>query len=188
MEQNELLAHACRHLGSLGLDYLVTGSVATTVYGEPRFTNDIDVAIDLPLERVDEFCAGFPESDFYLSKPAVVAAIRQQRQFNVLHPTSGLKIDFMILTDSPFDLSRRQRARSLRVIAQVPTLFASPEDVILKKLTFYQLGGSDKHLRDISGVLRLQGPALDRDYIQDWAAQLGVSHIWQLVLDRVADA
>ena len=163
MEQDELLAYACRHLGALGLSYLVTGSVASTVYGEPRFTNDIDVAIDLPLDRVDEFCAGFPESDFYLSQPAVV-------------------------TDSPFDRSRLQRVRTLSVVPQVATCFASPEDVILKKLAFYQQGGSDKHLRDIAGVLRLQGPALDRDYIQGWAARLGVGHIWQQVLDRVADA
>ena len=182
MEPSDLLAHACRVLESLGVAYLVTGSTATIAYGEPRFTNDIDIVLDLPLDRVADFCAGFPAPDFYVSPAAVAEAVRSQRQFNVVHPRAGLKIDFILLTDTPFDVSRRRRMRPLAVLPERTVCFASPEDVILKKLTYYQLGGSDKHLRDIAGVLRIQGAAIDRHYIQHWAERLGVGAEWIKVL------
>ena len=57
--------------------------------------------------------------------------------------------------------------------------------MIIKKMEYYRLGESDKHLRDIAGVLRVSGPAIDRAYIEDWAARLGLSDIWQRVLARV---
>jgi hypothetical protein len=116
MEHADLLGHACEVLDRLRLTYLVTGSTATIAYGEPRFTNDIDIVVDLPLDRVADFCAGFPADDFYLSLTAVADAVRSRHQFNVLHPASGLKIDFIVLTDSEFDRSRRQRGRNLAVL------------------------------------------------------------------------
>lgn len=184
MEQPDLLRHACEVCDRLGLSYFVTGSTATIAYGEPRFTNDIDIVIDLPTDRVADFCAGFPEADFYLSLDAVTQAVATRHQFNVLHPGSGLKIDFIVMTESEFDQSRRSRRRELAVLPDQSVPFASPEDVILKKLTYYWEGGSEKHLRDIAGVLRVQGEALDRAYIEAWAAKLGVSELWQQVVQR----
>src|SRR5262245_33639324 len=134
MQPDDLLRHAAELLDRLGLTYLVTGSTATITYGEPRFTNDIDIVLDLPADRVDEFCAGFPPPDFYLSREAVADAVRTGFQFNVLHPSSGLKIDFVLLSGSSFDISRRSRGRRLPVLADRAVPFASPEDVILKKL------------------------------------------------------
>jgi hypothetical protein len=99
----DLLRHTANHLDQLGLDYLVTGSVATIAYGEPRFTNDIDIVIDLPPERVADFCAGFEGGEFYINPTAVAEAARTKRHFNVIHPGAGFKIDFMLLTDSDFD-------------------------------------------------------------------------------------
>ena len=136
---------------SAPLTYLVPGSTATIAYGEPRFTNDIDIVIDLPLAKVGEFCSGFPAGDFYLSPQAVADAVRSKRQFNVLHPASGLKIDFILLTDSAFDESRRQRRRFLAVLADRTVSFAAPEDVILKKMAYYLEGSfrkaSPRHCR-----------------------------------------
>ena len=184
MEPADLLRHACAVCDRLKVTYLVTGSTATIAYGEPRFTNDIDIVVDLPLDCVAEFCAGFPGDEFYISLSAVAEAVRQRQQFNVLHPASGLKIDFIVLTESEFDQSRRQRARQLAVLPDRLVSFASPEDVILKKMVYFQEGASDKHLRDIAGVLRIQGEALDRRYIETWALKFGVTSIWQMLLDR----
>lgn len=165
----------------LQVAYLVTGSTATIAYGEPRFTNDIDIVVDLPADRVIDFCAGFPAEAFYVNPTAVAEAVRRQHQFNVLHPESGLKIDFIVLTDSEFDRSRRRRVRQLAVLPERTVSFASPEDVVIKKMLYYQEGGSEKHLRDIAGVLRVQGDALDHDYIRTWAGKLGLSGIWQTI-------
>lgn len=79
--------------------YLVVGSTATIAYGEPRFTNDIDVAINLSLKQVDQFCDHFPAPEFYLSRDAVQNAVLRGLQFNLIHPASGLNVDFMILTE-----------------------------------------------------------------------------------------
>lgn len=140
--------------------------------------------IDLPPAKIPEFIQGFPTEEFYISKPMIEQAVQQNSQFNVIHPASGLKIDFIVSSDSLFDESRRVRRRELSVLDDRSVWFAAPEDVILKKLVYYQEGGSDKHLRDIAGVLRIQGSSLDRDYIQHWTKRFGVNDIWQEIVAK----
>lgn len=106
----------------------------------------------------------------------------------MIHPASGLKVDFILLRDTAFDKSRMRRGVRLRPGPDYEATFASPEDVILKKLEYYRGGESDKHLRDITGVLKVRGDRLDRAYIASWAARLGVDDIWQAVLERVENA
>lgn len=181
MKPVELLACLADALERLGLSYLITGSMATITYGEPRFTNDIDVVVELPEPRVAEFCAAFPADAFYVSQIVAIEAARTGHQFNVIHPGSGLKIDVIIAGPSEFDRCRMQRGRRLEVLPGRAVTFASPEDVIVKKMAYYQEGGSDKHLRDIAGVMRIQGDALDRAYIEQWASKLGLSPTWNIV-------
>lgn len=186
MEPEQLLKKVRDVCQQLDLTYLIVGSTATIAYGEPRFTNDIDVALALPARKVVAFCECFPASDYYLSEMAVAEAVEQQSQFNLIHPTSGLKVDFIVLTDSEFDQSRLRRKRDLPVFEEGSACFASPEDVILKKMVYHREGGSDKHLRDIAGVLRIQGDRLEREYIGTWADKLGVGDIWRAVLAKEA--
>ncbi|HYO12978.1 MAG TPA: hypothetical protein VE685_07285 [Thermoanaerobaculia bacterium] len=185
MEQSELLQHIAGILNRMGLRYFVTGSVATIFFGEPRFTNDIDIVVDLPADRIKEFCVAFPESDFYVSEESVRRAVRQCSQFNIIHSAGGLKVDVMIPAATPFNASRFARVRTVRHSPGHEAPFASPEDVILKKLEYYREGGSEKHLRDIAGVLKVSGPQIDRNYISDWADRLGLADEWQEVLRRV---
>jgi hypothetical protein len=149
-------------LDELGIGYLVTRSMATIAYGEPRFTNDIDVVISLCLADVLRFCEAFPAPEFYISQDAVSDAIRQRRQFNIIHPASGLKIDCIIPKDNDFERSRQQRGVRLPVAEGIEVMFASAEDVIIRKMQYFHEGGSDKHLRDITGVLKIQGDRIDR--------------------------
>lgn len=185
MTQDELLRHLAGVLEALGVRYFVTGSIATIYYGEPRFTNDIDVVVDLPERRIAEFCAGFPAEEFYLSEEALRRAVRRHGTVNILHPASGLKLDIMIPEASLFNERRFQRMRRLRPAEDIEVSFASAEDVILKKMEFYREGGSEKHLRDIAGILRIQGNSLDTDYIDGWADQLGLETIWRTIRGRV---
>ena len=169
----------------LDLRYLVTGSLATVFYGEPRFTNDIDIAVQLPASAVDELCAAFPSPEFYVSPESARRAVTHKSQFNVIHPASGLKLDLIVLADNAFNRSRLARARTVHPAADYTACFSSPEDVILMKLDFHRRGGSDKHLRDIASVLRVSGDQVDRAYVDSWADRLGLSETWQALLARI---
>jgi hypothetical protein len=188
MEPDELLRYVADRCDRLRLTYLVTGSTATIAYGEPRLTNDIDIVIQLPAQNVDAFCDAFPCEEFYLNRETVRTAMQKGAQFNLIHPASGLKVDFIALTPTAFNRSRITRRRQLPVLVDRSVSFASPEDVILMKLLYYREGGSEKHLRDIAGVLRVQAARIDRNYIALWAERLGVTEIWQMILDRDLEA
>lgn len=187
MEADALLGVVIEVCDRLGLTYLVTGSTASIAYGEPRFTNDIDIVIDLRTNQVDAFCDAFPNDEFYLNRETVRASVRDAFQFNLIHPASGLKIDFIILTSSEYDRSRVARRRLLPALADREVCFASPEDVIIKKMIYYREGESPKHLRDIGGIIRVQAAQLDRDYIAEWAKRLGVDDIWLRIVEQESD-
>jgi hypothetical protein len=187
MEQSDLLRLVVSVLERLGLRYFVTGSTVTIFYGEPRFTNDIDVVVDLPLDAVAEFCSQFPEDEFYVSVDAARDAVGRHSMFNLIHPRSGLKVDVIIPAPSEFNRSRFARARRVRAGEDWDASFSSPEDAILKKMEFHREGGSDKHLRDIAGVLRTSGNEVDTAYIDRWADTLGLTDVWRAILERLRE-
>jgi hypothetical protein len=89
MEQAEQLHFVVEALERIGLRYFVTGSMATIFFGEPRFTNDIDIVVDLPADKIAQLCAAFPSPDFYLREETVRRAVSRHGQLNVIHPSSG---------------------------------------------------------------------------------------------------
>lgn len=184
MEQLDLLRLVITRIERLGLAYFVTGSMVTVYFGEPRFTNDIDIVLTLPAERAGDLCRAFPMPDFYVSEDAVRQAIEHRTQFNMIHPVSGLKVDVMIPEDTAFNRSRFARARRVQPEAGYDASFSSPEDVILKKMEYYRDGGSEKHLRDITGMLRIQGTVMDRSYIDEWSLKLKLEAVWEAVQAR----
>lgn len=181
MEPSDLVAAAAAILDRLGIEYLVTGSMASIVYGEPRFTNDVDIAIRATPDQAAKLAKAFPEPDFYASPDAARTAAAQHSQFNVIHPASGLKIDFMIPEDDDFNRSRFTRGRSVPVTSDSTAIYASPEDVIIRKLQYFKLGGSDKHLRDIRGIIKTSRSRIDLGYITAWASREGVTEIWNQI-------
>lgn len=181
IQPDELLRSVVGILEQLELRYFVTGSVAAIYYGEPRFTNDIDVVVDLPEQHIPEFLASFPPSEFYVSEEALRRAVRRQGTCNVIHVPSSLKIDVMVAADTHYNRNRFERARRVKPAEELEAFFASAEDVILKKMDFFREGGSEKHLRDITGILMVSGDQLDHDYIEDWADQMGLETIWRTI-------
>ena len=93
----------------------------------------------------------------------------------------------MINRNSPHDISRFARRKKIRPAKEYEAYFAAPEDVILKKMEYYKQGGSEKHLRDITGMLRISGDEIDRQYISGWADSLGVSEIWEAIIRRLEE-
>jgi hypothetical protein len=128
----ELLKKIVDVFEDLQIPYLVTGAVASIAYGEPRLTNDIDIVADLKEEHVDGLVRAFPPDDFYLDEEMVRQAIRDHGQFNIIHPSSGLKVDVMIKKKTPHDKSRFERIRRIYPMETYQANFAAPEDVIIK--------------------------------------------------------
>lgn len=181
----ELMQKAANCFDRLGVSYRIVGSMASMAYSEPRFTNDIDFLVDLKPENVPALDAEFPDPDFYLSTSSAFEAIRQRRQFNILHIPSGLKIDVIQRKDTEFGQLDITHGRRLTNEGFYDAWFGSPENVILMKLRYFQDGGSEKHLRDIASVLLVQDQAIDRTYITEWAEKLGVLAEWEIVRERV---
>jgi len=183
--QGELLAYAIGALDRAGIRYMVVGSFTSGAYGEPRLTNDIDIVIDVTPDAIDSIVAAFGPADFYVSREAAHAALHQGGQFNVLHPESGNKIDFMIARTDSWGREQLRRRRRIALLPDVEAYAACPEDVIIGKLIYYKEGGSEKHLRDIAGILRTGSFAIDYEYISRWSQDLGLSEPWNAVLIRM---
>ncbi len=165
--------------------YLVTGALASIAYGEPRLTNDIDIVAEIKESHIKSLIELFPFDEFYISEGMIREAIAQPGQFNIIHPASGMKVDVMIRKDTPFDRSRFQRIRRLSPSESYQADFAAPEDVIIKKMEYYHEGKSEKHLRDITGIMKISGDELDLGYISRWAGELGVQEIWEQIKKRL---
>ncbi len=188
MEPSELLERLVIVAERLRIPYLTVGSMATISFGDPRLTNDVDVVIDLRQNQIEQFCASFPAPEFYLSKSAVESAVIRKRQFNIIHPSSGLKIDCILPTGTAFDVSQLKRGVRQTILENRTAIFSSPEDVIIKKMEYFREGGSEKHLRDITGVLKLQGDKIDRAYILSWAERLELTPIWEMIETRLKES
>ena len=184
MGQSELLAYLCSHLEKLGLRYLITGSQATIAFGEPRFTNDIDVVVKLDATSLDTFCDGFPAEEFYLNRETAHQAVVECGMFNIIHPRSGLKIDVIIPQSVPYDELRMSRGVRIALPDGSLATFTSPEDIVVKKMEWHSLGGGERHLRDIQGILRVRGDELDREYISHHAENLGLQSVWREILSK----
>ena len=184
MEQPDILRYAVNALERLEIPYLIVGSFASSIWGEPRLTMDIDIVIDLRSDQIVSLCEAFPAPEFYVSEAAAREAVARRRQFNVLHPSSANKIDFMIPRDEAWSRLQLTRGRLRRYDGDIDLQVCSPEDVIIAKMRFYKEGQSPKHLRDIAGVLDLQGESLDREYIAKWAQTMKLQEVWQSILDQ----
>lgn len=164
MEQIELIRYVVQALDALAIPYALVGSWGSGVYGEPRFTRDFDMAL------VPQFCAAFPDGEFYLSEAAVRDAVRTRFQFNLIHPDSGNKIDFMLTRPESWNRGqlRRRRRIELRPGQDAFDVYvAAPEDVILGKLWYFAEGRGDRYLRDIAGILRVTGNGVHRAGVEE---------------------
>jgi len=183
VEQPEFVAYVLDALEELHAEYLVVGSFASIAYGEPRYTNDIDVVIRLDASMVDALCEKFPNPDWYVNAQTVRDAVARRKMFNVIHTLSANKVDFMIAKDSEWSTLQFNRRQLVGFLDDRAGYAAHPEDIILGKLQFYKQGQSEKHLRDIAGMLAVSGELIDVDRVTEWAEKLKVAAEWKLILD-----
>jgi hypothetical protein len=179
MSQPELLKKVITVLETIDIDYMMTGSIVSSLQGEPRSTHDIDCVIALGKPVVDTFVKAFAKSKFYLDRDAIIDAIERQGSFNMLDTKEGDKVDFWLLTDDEFDKSRFSR-RYVENVLGITMYVSSPEDTILMKLKWALLsGGSEKQFIDALRVYEVQCENLDGEYIESWVQNLALQSLWQ---------
>lgn len=177
----ELIDTFIRPIYRHGIRYIITGSVASMVYGEPRLTNDVDVVLDMKPGDIATLIKAFPEKDFYLPPVEVIETelLRGSRgHFNIICQQSMLKADVYLIGSDPLQLWGMQNARTLDIEGQ-PVSFAAPEYVIIRKLQFYREGNSQKHLRDIASMLTESAAEIDFGSIQHRVRELALEPQWQ---------
>lgn len=148
MDQLDLLRLVVGTLERLEITYAIVGSFASGAWGEPRMTNDIDILVELDVFDVRNLCRSFDSTEFYVSVAAAEEAVERTSQFNLLHPASGNKVDFMIAGTSDWTRAQLDRSVIAPLLPDCRMRVARPEDVILGKLIYYREGGSEKHVRD----------------------------------------
>jgi len=168
----DALAAVVSVLDAAQVPHMVSGSVASARHGETRATQDIDIVIDPTPEQIDRICDGFRALGWYVGDGR--AALDHRSQFNVIDTETGWKIDLVIRRDRPF--SREEFGRRVSAtIGGVDTWIVTVEDSILSKLEWAVAGGSERQLSDVRSMLAQQGETLDRDYLERWADELGVT-------------
>lgn len=167
-----------------GLEYALTGSLASIAWGKPRATYDADVLVDLKPADLDRLAAGFPEPDWYLDRLMMKEALATGGEFKAIHGATGTKVDFRVKTDRAADVNRLLRRRRATV-AGVEAWVLSPEDTILAKLEWLKAAPSERQESDIAGIIAVQGEKLDMDYLRDWAERLGVRQLLAQAMDDI---
>ncbi len=177
-EPLQVVARIARTFDDLSIRYAVGGSLASSIHGLPRATQDVDILAEIAVRHV-EALANALGNDFYVDVAMIRDAIERRASFNVVEFATMFKAD--IFLPSHDDWSREELSRAKSVEFSLPDgkaviRFASPEDTLLHKLLWFRLGNevSDRQWSDIDGVLKVQGASLDIDYLETWAPSLNV--------------
>jgi hypothetical protein len=183
MPEPDLSLLFIRPLNQSGIRYMVGGSVAAILYGEPRLTHDIDFVTFLRFDDIARLRDTFPSSEFYVPPADVIAAEIAREptgSFNVIHADSGFKADFYTTGRDELQAWGFRHVRRMQFRGE-PIVVAPPEYVIVRKLEYFREGGSEKHLRDIRAMLAVSGELVDRTALNDWIQRRGVAKEWERV-------
>ncbi len=147
----------------LGIPYLIAGSLASTLYGLVRTTQDSDIVVEMRLEHLKAFVSDL-QDEFYIDEEMIAESIQRNSSFNIIHRETMFKVDVFIPRPRPFLQAQLERAQrqTFSLETEMSAKFASPEDTILSKLEWYRMGGevSDRQWRDIIGVLKTRAAEL----------------------------
>ncbi len=176
-------------LEKLGIPYFIGGSLASTLYGMLRTTQDSDVIAEMRSEHIQPFLTAL-QNEFFIDEEMIADAVHRNSSFNIIHRETMFKVDVFIPRPRPFQKSQLARAQrqTFDLEPRISANFASAEDTILSKLEWYRRGGeiSERQWRDILGVLKTREGGLDLDYLQKWANKLKVNDLLERALKESA--
>ncbi len=161
-------------LEQINVRYALVGSLASSLQGEPRSTNDIDFVSVLSVEQIASFAAALGE-EFDIDEVALADSIRAGGSWNIYFLPLMTKIDLFALDSTELRRTQFSRAMPARIGNRTINVLR-PDDTILSKLLWYRDGGgvSDQQWRDVLGVLRVSGAQVDHAYLDEWASRLGI--------------
>ena len=180
LEPNLLQIFASR-LEEFGLRYMVTGAVASIIYGEPRLTHDVDLVVEITEKDAKNIVEAFPSDQFYCP-PIDVIRLETRRSlrghFNLIHHETGFKAD--IYTVGADELHHWAMSRRIQIQVERESVWvAPPEYVILRKLEYYREGKSEKHLRDIASMTELSSAQIDLEELQSKIKAYSLEKQWK---------
>ncbi len=181
MHQTDLFLLFTAPLEAIGIKYMVGGSVASMVYGEPRLTNDIDIVIDLSPAQATLFCRAFPDTEFYCPpEEVIIVESRRMRRghFNLIHHETGHKADCYMRGNDPLQDWGLDNRKWIDLSNHRGIWVSPPEYIIVRKLEYFQEGGSEKHIHDIAGMLAASSELIDMDTVRSWIAKLHLTVAW----------
>jgi Nucleotidyl transferase of unknown function (DUF2204) len=179
----EFLRRVTTALEASGVSYMLTGSLASSMYGIPRATNDIDLVIAPSAEQLRSVVQMFQRLGFTVAPEAATEAWRNRTQFNVIDFARGLKADLILRKDRDFSIAEFDR-RQTHEVEGVRLTLATPEDVILAKLEWAKIGESERQLNDAAGMIKMQSGKLDVAYIENWVERLSLDRQWAAAREK----
>lgn len=176
MSDPDLIGLFIEPLETLGIPYMITGAVAAVIYGDPRFTRDVDVVLDLRGGDIEPLVSAFSTADFYV--PPIEALEREAARpegghFNIIHRDTALRADVYLRGDDPLHTWAFERRQRL-LMRESSILVAPIEYVIIRKLQYFKASGSDRHLRDVAMMLRISADQVDVEALDPWIEKLGL--------------
>jgi len=167
--------------------YLVGGSLASAVSGEPRSTLDVDLVVELTDKDVEPFAATLGDR-FHVDAIALRRAVRERSSSNVIHHATSTKVALFILGGSAFERAQMDRRQRVQVSTDPDAwLYVyTPEDILLQKLTWCRMRNevSDRQWRDVLGIIVVQADRLNNRYLLHGAEARGVSDLLQRALGQ----
>lgn len=188
MRPTDLVSIFAPAFDAAGVDWMIAGGVASILYGEPRLTQDIDIVASFGPDSAARLVEQFPESAFYCPPREVIADEASREafgHFNLLHLETDARADVYLAGRDPLAHRGLEKRKVVGLVnRQVP--IAPPEYVILHKLRFRLQGASERHLRDVRGMLHVLGDTIDRHALEREAAAYGLTAAW-LEMEGLSD-
>ena len=172
--QHAFIADILSLVTAAGIPYMITGSLASTYYGRPRTTQDIDLVIEADANRLNAFVAAAQQHGYYADANDAAEALSLRSMFNIIDADSGYKLDLIVRKDREFSRQEFGRRREITLLG-TRAFMVSPEDSILSKLEWSRERASEQQFLDALAVARTQGDSLDRMYLAKWATELGLT-------------
>ncbi len=183
MKLEQLLGLVVGSLDEIGIPYMLTGSLASSFHGAPRATQDVDLVVEAEAPALIRLAGKLEAEGLYVSETAIHEAVVSRGLFNAIDPASGWKIDFILRRER--DFSRQEfDARQTITFIGLDLAIARAEDMVVAKLEWAKLSDSDRQIRDVVEILRVQGSALDIDSIERWVGELDLGEQWAVARDR----
>ena len=182
MTFENLVADVVGRLDAAEIPHMVTGSIASSWYGEPRATQGLDVVIDPSPTALDRLIDGLLADRWYVDRDVAHTALSDRSQFNAIGPDAS-EVDFIVRHDRPFSRAEFDR-RQLAEVLGTRTFLPPVEDMVVAKLEWAQASDSDRQLRDVIGMLDVAGDDVDAAYVDSWVERLGLERTWERIARR----